>query len=407
MKKVLIVLGSMIAGVLLLAFVGFKVARQQNAIPPLKTLLPATQETAQAQQTPVQQQALFEKFGLEKINLPAGFTLSVFAQVPNARSLAISPNGTVFVGNRAQKNVYAVVDENSDGFADRVYTIATGLNMPNGVAFKDGDLYVATVNQVLKFSDIENNLATPQKAEILYSDYPTDTHHGWKFIAFGPDGKLYIPVGAPCNNCLKDNPIYSSITRFDLSTKKVEIVAQGVRNSVGFDWHPASKELWFTDNGRDQMGDNVPTDELNVIKKMGEHFGFPFCHQGDVQDPDISPRKNCSEFSAPVKNLSPHAAALGMRFYTGEQFPTEYKNQIFIAEHGSWNRTEPIGYRVMLVKLDGEQKAVGYEPFADGWLQSNGDVIGRPVDVATWTDGSLLISDDDAGLIYRVSYTRQ
>lgn len=399
------IFGGVVVGVVILAVVVFNVARQQNAIPPLKTLLPNAQEVARQQQTPAEQQALFEKFQLEKINLPDGFTLSVFAEVPNARSLAVSPNGTVFVGNRAQKNVYAVVDENKDGFADKVYTLATGLNSPNGVAFKDGDLYVATINQVLKFAKIEENLENTPKPEIIYSDYPTDAQHGWKFIAFGPDGKLYIPVGAPCNNCLKENPIYSSITSFDLSTKKVEIIANGIRNTVGFDWHPETKELWFTDNGRDQMGDNVPTDELNVVKKVGEHFGFPFCHQGDVQDPDISPKRDCSEFTKPVQNLSPHAAALGMRFYTADHFPAEYKNQIFMAEHGSWNRTEPIGYRVMLVKLDATQKAISYEPFADGWLESNGNVIGRPVDVATWTDGSLLVSDDDAGLIYRISYT--
>ncbi len=390
----------MLFGVLAL----WRAAEQKKLVPPLSTIVEVPQPAPSEKPAPEQQQKLFATHHLEKIKLPEGFQISVFAEVPDARSLAVSPSGVVFVSNRLQDKVYALIDSDKDGFANEVKVIAKGLNTPNGIALKDGDLYIATVNQILKLPQIESNLTKPPKPEVLYGGYPSDKLHGWKFIAFGPDGKLYVPVGAPCNNCLKDNPIYASITRLDLGTKQLETVAAGVRNSVGFDWQPETENFWFTDNGRDQMGDDVPTDELNMVEQLGARFGFPFCHEGDVQDPDIKPQQSCVDFVPPKKKLSPHGAALGMRFYTGQLFPTEYQSQIFIAEHGSWNRKVPIGYRVMLAKLDASNTVTSYEPFAAGWLQTNGEVLGRPVDVAVWQDGSLLVTDDKSGLVYRITY---
>ena len=403
MKKITV--GMLIFVVVLFGVLAlWRAAEQRKLVPPLSTIVEVPQPAPSEKPAPEQQQKLFTTHHLEKIKLPEGFQISVFAEVPDARSLAVSPSGVVFVSNRLQDKVYALIDSDKDGFANEVKVIAKGLNTPNGIALKNGDLYIATVNQILKLPQIESNLTNPPKPEVLYGGYPSDKLHGWKFIAFGPDGKLYVPVGAPCNNCLKDNPIYASITRLDLGTKQLETVAAGVRNSVGFDWQPETENFWFTDNGRDQMGDDVPTDELNMVEQLGAHFGFPFCHQGDVQDPSIQPRKPCSEFNAPKKKLSPHGAALGMRFYTGQLFPAEYQKQIFIAEHGSWNRKVPIGYRVMLAKLDANNTVTSYEPFADGWLQTNGEILGRPVDVAVWQDGSLLVTDDKSGLVYRITY---
>ncbi|MDW7693329.1 sorbosone dehydrogenase family protein [Flammeovirgaceae bacterium SG7u.111] len=340
---------------------------------------------------------------LEKIKLPAGFKISVYAkEVKNARSMVLSPSNTLFVGNRTSKNVYALRDEDGDGKAEKKYTIAEDMKMPNGVAFRDGSLYVAEVSRILRYDDIENKLASPPEPVVIYDKYPTETHHGWKYINFGPDGKLYVPVGAPCNICNEEDEVYASITRMNPDGSEVEVFASGVRNSVGFDWHPTTGELWFTDNGRDRLGDDVPPDELNHASQKGLHFGYPFCHAGEITDPEFGSERDCSEFTKPAQKLGPHVAALGMEFYEGKQFPSEYKNQIFIAEHGSWNRSSKIGYRIMLVKLEGN-KVVSYEPFATGWLQGE-DVWGRPVDVETMPDGSLLVSDDQANVIYRISY---
>ncbi len=342
---------------------------------------------------------------LDKIKLPPGFRISVYAEVPNARSLTLGPKGTVFVGNRGDDKVYAVVDANKDGKADNVHVIASDLDSPNGVAFKDGALYVAENSNILRFDNIEHNLANPPKPVVVNDSYPTEKSHGWKFIAFGPDEKLYVPVGAPCNVCERTDPIYASITRMDANGRGRQIFAHGVRNTVGFDWHPETKELWFTDNGRDMMGDDVPADELNYAPTKGLHFGFPYVHQGDILDPEYGQRKKVADFVPPVQKLGPHVAALGMRFYTGKMFPDEYRSQIFIAEHGSWNRSSPIGYRVTLVKLNGN-KATGYTTFADGWLDGR-RAWGRPVDVLVMPDGALLVSDDFANVIYRITYSRQ
>jgi len=339
---------------------------------------------------------------LDTIKLPAGFRIDVYAHpVPGARSMALGPKGTLFVGTRDEGSVYAVVDADHDSRADEVVTLARGLRSPNGVAFRDGALYVAEVSRVLRFDAIEDQLKSPPRPVVVKGDLPRGAHHGWKFIAFGPDGLLYVPIGAPCNVCDRGDP-YASITRMKPDGTGFEIVARGVRNTVGFDWHPSTRELWFTDNGGDEMGDDTPPDELNRLSRPGLHFGFPYCHGGDVPDPEFGRSRPCSAFAAPARKLGPHVAAIGMRFYTGAMFPAEYRGQIFIAEHGSWNRSRKIGYRVSLVRLKGDE-AVSYETFAEGWLRGEA-AWGRPADVLVMPDGALLVSDDEAGAIYRITY---
>ena len=337
------------------------------------------------------------------ISLPPGFSISTYAEhVPDARSMTISPGNILFVGSMEAGRVYAVIDRDKDFKADEVITIAKGLTMPNGVALHDGDLYVAEVHRIIKYKDIENHLHNPGEPEVVFDSLPREKWHGWKFIRFGPDDKLYVPIGAPCNVCEPKDPRFATITRMNADGSGFEIYARGVRNSVGFDWQPGTNELWFTDNGRDMMGDNLPPDELNHAPHAGMHFGFPYLHGKNVYDPEYGSRADNIIFTKPACELGPHVAALGMRFYTGKMFPAEYTNQIFIAEHGSWNRTEPIGYRVSLVKLH-NSTSIGYEIFAQGWLQPN-SILGRPVDIEIMPDGSLLISDDYSGKIYRVTY---
>ncbi len=340
---------------------------------------------------------------LDRIQLPAGFEITLLTdQVPGARSMTQSPRGILYVGSRRGGKVYAVVDADGDQVAERVVVIAEDLNAPNGVAWRHGSLYVAEIHRLLRFDEIDERLEDPPRPVVVSEDFPSDTHHGWKFIRFGPDGKLYVPVGAPCNVCEKEEPIYASITRMDADGGNHEIYAQGIRNTVGFDWHPETGELWFTDNGRDMLGDDSPPDELNRAPSRGLHFGFPFCHGGDIPDPKFGDRRDCRETVPPVARLGPHVASLGMRFYTGDRFPAQYRQQIFIAEHGSWNRSAPVGYRISLVRLDGNE-ATSYEVFAEGWLQGD-DAWGRPVDLHVALDGSLLVSDDRAGAIYRIDY---
>jgi len=346
------------------------------------------------------------KLPIDKIKLPPGFKIGVFAEdVDNARSLCLSPNGTLFVSTRDKGNVYALRDTNGDYVADQRFTLATGLNMPNGVAFRNGSLYVAEISRVLRFDNIENQLSSPPKPAVVFDKYPTDEHHGWKYIAFGPDGKLYVPVGAPCNICEPENPIYCTITRLDVDNpREPEIVQRGIRNTVGFTWHPVTKELWFTDNGRDWLGDDLPACELNHASKEGMHFGYPYCHQGDLQDPKFGEKRPCSDFTAPTQKLGAHVAPLGLEIYSGKNFPAEYQNQVFIAEHGSWNRSKKSGYQISLVKLDANGKSIGYESFASGWLQPDESVWGRPVDLEHLPDGSMLVSDDHGDAIYRIWY---
>lgn len=340
---------------------------------------------------------------LKDIRLKPGFKIDYFAkEVPNARAMALSPSGTLFVGSRREGKVYAITDKDGDYKADQVYIIDRDLELPTGVAFRDGSLYVAAISTILRYDNIESLLENPPEPVVVTNQFPSDVHHGWKFIDFGPDGKLYVPVGAPCNICESEKPIYASISKMDPDGSNLEIVAHGVRNTVGFAWHPETSELWFTDNGRDMLGDNLPPCELNRLAEEGTHFGYPYVHGDDVADPEFGKNKDLSQYQKPAQELGPHVAPLGMTFYTGDMFPAEYRNQILIAEHGSWNRSKKIGYRVMMVRLDGN-KAVSYEPFAEGWLKGE-SVSGRPVDVLVMPDGSVLISDDEAGVIYRVTY---
>lgn len=342
---------------------------------------------------------------LKNIQLPPGFTIEVYASdVTNARSMALSPNGTLFVGTRDEGSVYALRDEDGDFKIDKKYVLARGLKMPNGVAFRDGDLYVAEVSRILKFQGIENRLTNPPQPVVVYDQYPTKTHHGWKYIAFGPDGKLYVPVGAPCNICEEEDKIFASITRLNPDGTGLEVVQHGIRNTVGFTWHPETKELWFTDNGRDWLGDDLPACELNHAPQDGMHFGYPYCHQGDLPDDRFGKKRPCSEFTPPAQKLGPHTAPLGLEFCTSNMFPEQYRHQILIAEHGSWNRSKKIGYRVSLVRLE-NGKAASYQPFASGWLDETTDEVwGRPVDLEFLPDGSMLVSDDFANAIYRISY---
>jgi len=348
-----------------------------------------------------------DKIDISTLKLPEGFKIEIYADnVVNARSMALTPSGILFVGTRDKGNVYALVDKNGDYKVEKQYLIASKLNMPNGVAFRNGDLYVAEVNRILRFKNIEEKLENPGEPEVIYDKFPTEKHHGWKYISFGPDGKLYVPVGAPCNICESDDNIFNSITRMNPDGSNFEIVHSGVRNTVGFNWHPVSKELWFTDNGRDMLGDDVPACELNRAEKDNLHFGYPYCHQGDIADPEYGKKLPCDQFVKPAQKLGAHVAPLGIEFYTGNNFPASYKNQILLAEHGSWNRTKKSGYQLSLVTLDENYKPVSYKPFATGWLNAkNDDVSGRPVDLEMLPDGSILVSDDYADVIYRIYYS--
>lgn len=342
---------------------------------------------------------------LQQIKLPPGFEIDVYAEnITNARSMTLSPSGILFVGTRSAGNVYAIVDIDQDHRADTVYTIASNLNMPNGVAYRDGHLYVAEVSRILKFENIESNLGSAVAPKVVFDKYPDKEWHGWKYIAFGPDDKLYVPVGAPCNVCDEENEIFASITRINPDGSDFEIVQHGIRNTVGFTWHPDTDELWFTDNGRDWMGDDAPECELNYAPQDGMHFGFPYCHQGDIPDKDFGKLHSCAEFTPPALKLGPHVAPLGLEFYTGTMFPPEFKNRILIAQHGSWNRSEPIGYRVMQVVFNGKD-IIEHSAFAEGWLQG-GKAWGRPVDIEIMQDGSVLVSDDYAHVIYRITYAQ-
>ncbi|MAS37109.1 MAG: sorbosone dehydrogenase [Anaerolineaceae bacterium] len=340
---------------------------------------------------------------LDTITLPAGFAIDVYAaDVTGARSMALGANGTVFVGTR-QGSVYALVDADGDHRADETLTIASGLNKPNGVAFRDGALYIAEISRILRLDDIESRLQNPPEPVLVTDAYPNNDYHGFKYIAFGPDDRLYVPVGVPCNVCAETED-YGILTSIQPDGSDYEVYARGIRNTVGFDWHPTTGELWLTDNGRDWVSDDLPPDELNHIPEPGLHFGFPYCHAGTLEDVDFNEGQPCDSFTPPAINLGPHVAPLGMKFYTGEMFPETYHNQIFIAEHGSWNRTTPIGYRISLVRLEANT-AVSYETFAEGWLLPDGTVTGRPVDVLVMPDGALLVSDDAAGAVYRISYS--
>lgn len=346
---------------------------------------------------------------LDQIKLPAGFAITLYAgNVPGARSLALGENGTLFVGSQRPGTVYALRDKDGDGIAEIVTTVTDTLNWPNGVAFKDGSLYVAEISRILRYDNIESSLDSPPEPAVLIDTLPEEQLHGWKYLAFGPDGKLYFNIGAPCNDCDaaadQGDERFATIMRMNADGSGLEVYAHGVRNSVGFDWHPESGDLYFSDNGRDMMGDDTPDCELNRATAPGQHFGYPYFHAGDIPDPTHGAGKNPEDYVKPVQKVGPHVAPLGMAFYTGSQFPPAYKNRIFIAQHGSWNRSVKIGYRIMQVTLDDAGNAESYEEFATGWLQRQ-EAWGRPVDVCVAPDGALLVSDDHAGAIYRIAYT--
>jgi len=349
-----------------------------------------------------------EGLRLEEIRLPDGFKIEVFARVNNARALAFTPRGTLFVSNRGGDKVYAIKDTNGDWKADEKYVIVSDMRMPNGIAFKDGSLYVAEVSKLWRFDNMEELLNNPPEPTLIYDDYPSDRHHGWKYIAFGPEGKLYVPVGAPCNICESKDERYASITRMNPDGTDMEVYAHGVRNTVGFTWHPETNEMWFTDNGRDLLGDDEPPCELNRVFQAGQHFGYPYCHGGYLSDPQFGKKYSCADFIKPAQNLGPHVAPLGLKFYTGNQFPEDYTNKIFIAEHGSWNRSQGAGHTghkiTMVTEENGE--GVAYEDFATGFLNKETNTAwARPVDLVVAPDGSILVSDDLAGTIFRISYS--
>jgi glucose/arabinose dehydrogenase len=347
---------------------------------------------------------------LDRITLPSGFSITLYEDnVPGARALALGDKGTLFVGTYKEGKVYAVPARLGSRERGSVFVIAEGLQDPHGVAFKDGSLYVAERERILRFDDIENRLASPPAPAVVYEIGRKYAHHGLRVIHFGPDGRLYVSIGVPCNICMPELDRYGVIIRLNGNGNgngkgKAEVFARGIRNSVGYDWHPKTQALWFTDNGRDLLGNDTPPDELNHAPMTGMHFGYPYCHAGELPDPVFGLRSRCSDYTGPAQKLGPHVAALGMRFYTGHQFPAAYRNRIFIAEHGSWNRSPKLGYRITMVTLSGND-AVNYEPFAEGWLQGN-SAWGRPVDVIVAPDGALLVSDDKLGAIYKISYSK-
>jgi glucose/arabinose dehydrogenase len=341
---------------------------------------------------------------LARLRLPPGFHVALYSdQVPNARALALGAHGTVFVGSLRAGKVYALTGMDKAGRAEHVYLIATGLDRPAGVAFHDGALYVSAVTRILKFPDIEAHLADPPKPVVVTDKLPPQDDHGWRFIAFGPDGKLYVPIGAPCNVCDR-GPEFARILRMDPDGGNWQTVASGVRNTVGFDWQPGSHTLWFTNNGRDLLGDDTPDDTLSRLDRIGENFGYPYCHAGNVPDPQFGRGHACSEFAQPALRLGAHVAPLGMRFYVGRMFPKSYDGAIFIAEHGSWNRSRKAGYGVVVVHVGADGKAAGAQPFLTGFLDGQ-KTLGRPADVQPLRDGSLLVSDDRNGVIYRITHT--
>jgi glucose/arabinose dehydrogenase len=341
-----------------------------------------------------------DKLPTAKLKLPPGFNVEVYASgIGNARSIRLGDKGTLFVGTRFGNKVTAVVKK--DGKTE-LKTIASGLYRPNGLAYHNGTLYIAELSQISKIDNVEANLDNPPKPTVIYTDLPKDEAHGWKFIAVGPDNKLYIPVGQPGNNVLHDKD-HGQIRRINLDGTGREDVALGVRNSVGFDWNPVNKQLYFSDNGRDWMSEDVPQDELNRLTKVGQDFGAPYCYQGNIPDPEFGWGHSCKDYVAPVMLTGPHSAGLGLRFYTGNMFPKKYKNAIFLARHGSWNKSNKFGGDVIAIFLNKDGTVKSSEPFITGFLDNN-TYSGRPVDVEFMPDGSMLLSDDWNGAIYRITY---
>ena len=341
---------------------------------------------------------------LGSIKLPPGFHIEVYAEgVKNARQMVLGDRGTLFVGSRRAGKVFAVTDSDGDQHADQVREIDSGLNMPSGVEFRGGALYVGANDRVLRYDNIESNLDRPPAPVVVRDALPDKSLHGWKYLRFGADDMLYIPVGIPCNICQREG--FGEIRRMNPDGSGMEVFAVGVRNSVGLAFHPENGQLWFTDNGVDRLGDDLPADKLNHAPIQGMHFGIPYCHQGDVLDEEFGQGKSCDDYTAPVAKLDPHGAALGLAFYTGGMFPAEYKNRLFIAQQGSWNRSEKSGYQIIVLTVQADGKVLNQQVFASGWLQ-NQSSWGRVNDVLVMPDGALLISDDSADVIYRISYAQ-
>ncbi len=347
---------------------------------------------------------MFAGVPLGQIKLPPGFSIDIYAEnVENARQLARGDKGTVFAGSRRAGKLWAISDDNGDQHADQVRLIDKGLKMPSGLEFRDGALYVGALERILRYDDIEAHLDNPPEPVVVTDALPDKEHHGWKYLRFGPDGKLYIPVGVPCNIC--DEKGFGEIRRMNADGSGMETFAYGVRNSVGLAFHPGNGQLWFTDNGRDLLGDDIPADELNHAPRKGMHFGIPYCHQGDLLDDEFGKGKDCADYTAPVAKLDPHGAALGLVFYNGDMFPGEYRHRLFITQHGSWNRSEKSGYRILVLDVKPDGTVISKQVFASGWLQGQ-ESWGRPNDLFVMPDGALLVSDDQAGVVYRISYTQ-
>lgn len=339
---------------------------------------------------------------LAEVSLPPGYRISLYAYpVPEARSMSVTPGGWVFVGSRGAGTVRALRDGDGDGFAETTRIIASGLVTPNGIAFCNGSLYVAEQSRIIRFDDIESRVASPPVPVLVNGSFPDDPRHGWKYLRFGPDGKLYVSVGAPGNICDSQDGRFSTIMRLNADGSGLEVFARGVRNSLGFDWHPKSQEFWFTENGRDWMGDDVPPCELNRAPRQGMHFGFPYFHGNQIPDPEFAAGKSSRDFEPCAQELGAHVAPLGMLFCDEFLKTASGSHRLLIAEHGSWNRSRKSGYRIMSVTLDGDIP-VASEPFADGFMK-NEQVFGRPVDLAFLSENELLVSDDFAGAIYRIS----
>lgn len=340
---------------------------------------------------------------LDLIQLPAGFSIDIYAEgVDNARQMVLGDKGTLFVGSRREGKLWAVTDDDGDQRADKVRLIDKNLKLPSGLEFRDGSLYVGARNRILRYDDIETRLDRPPKPVIVTEALPDKDHHGWKYLRFGPDGLLYIPVGLPCNSCEEEG--FGQIRRMNADGSGMEVFVKGVRNSVGLAFHPENGQLWFTDNGRDRLGDDLPADELNHAPEQGMHFGIPYCHQGDWLDEKFGKGKDCADYTPPAAKLVAHGAPLGLTFYTGDMFPAEYRNRLFIAQHGSWNRSKKSGYRILVLDVTADGQLLDKKVFASGWLQ-NEKAWGRPNDVLVMPDGALLVADDAADVIYRISYT--
>src|SRR6516164_918620 len=380
-------------------------AQQQAPLPPGSPLIGRPDTEAAKKLAPVAPPPLpaaADKLPLDKLKAPKGFTIEVYASgLDNARTLRLGDKGTVFVSSRLKDKVYAIVDK---GGKREVKVVASGLYRPNGIVLHKGTLYIAELSQISKIENVEDQLDNPPKPTVIFSDLPKDEGHGWKYLTVGPDEKLYFQVGAPCNICMPSER-HGKIFRVGLDGKGLEVYASGIRQIVGMDWHPTLKQLYFSENSRDWLSEDLPEDKLNRVTQPGkDNFGYPYCHQGNFTDPEFGWGRSCSEFTKPLALLGPHSAALGLKFYTGNGLGNEYRNVIFLARHGSWNRTVKVGGDVVVIRLNDDGTFRSMEPFMTGFIQNN-DYVGRPVDILPMKDGSLLISDDYNGAVYRVSRT--